>query len=143
MNAEDTNVAVVRRFLDEIVNGGKTELLGDLWADEMTWNGGSMGTLHGIEEFKAFNAANSGGAWENMHLAVEEIIAQGDKVVVRFTNSGKNVGAFMGSPATGKTATWLGIAIYTVVDGKITEGWFGEDILGMFLQLGVVTLPTS
>jgi len=47
----------------------------------------------------------------------------------------------MGAPATGKRAEWFGVAVYTVVAGKITEAWFGEDVLGMMLQLGVVHLP--
>lgn len=141
MNEVDRNIAVVRRFLDEVVNGGNAKVLGELWADDLTWNGGSMGTLHGIEQFRAFNAANSTGAWEGMHLAVEDVIAQGNKVVVRFTNSGRNVGPFMGNPASGKEAHWLGIAIYTLEDGKIVEGWFGEDILHMLMQLDIVSLP--
>jgi predicted ester cyclase len=41
----------------------------------------------------------------------------------------------MGAAATGKHAEWLGIAIYTVVDGKIADARFGEDVLGMMLQL--------
>jgi len=57
-------------------------------------------------------------------------------VVLRFTNSGTNVGPFMNRPATGKRAEWLGI--YTVRAGCITEGWFAEDILGLLLQLGAI-----
>ena len=49
----------------------------------------------------------------------------------------------MGSPATGNHAEWLGIGIYTVLNGKITEAWFGEDILGMLLRLNAITLPTA
>jgi predicted ester cyclase len=69
-----------------------------------------------------------------MYLDVHDVMAQGDKVVVRFTNSGTNVGEFIGEAATGKRATWLGVGIYTVVDGRITEGWFAEDILGLQMQ---------
>ena len=107
----------------------------------MTWNGGSMGTYADKESFKAFAAANASGAWDGMRLDIHEVVADGDKVVARFTNSGTNVGAFMGTPATGVHAEWLGIAIYTVRDGQIVEGWFAEDILGMLLQLGTLSLP--
>jgi predicted ester cyclase len=62
------------------------------------------------------------------------------KVVVRFVNSGTQTGPFMGVPASGRRAEWLGIGIYRVVGGRITEAWFGEDILGMLLQLDAVTL---
>ena len=76
-----------------------------------------------------------------MHLSVRDVVAAGDKVVVRFTNSGTQTGPFLGAAPTGRHAEWLGIGIYTVTDGKISEGWFGEDILGMLIQLGLVNLP--
>ena len=60
---------------------------------------------------------------------------------MRFTNSRIHTGTFIGAPATGKRAEWLGVAVYTVVAAKITEAWFGEDVLGMMLQLGVVHFP--
>jgi predicted ester cyclase len=62
---------------------------------------------------------------------------------VRFTNSGTNVGTFLDNPPTGKHAEWLGIGIYTLRDGRITEGWFAEDILGMLIQLEAIALPPS
>jgi predicted ester cyclase len=65
-----------------------------------------------------------------MHLDINEIVTADEKVVVRFTNRGTNTGAFMDHPATGKHAQWLGIGIYTVRDGRITEAWFAEDIVG-------------
>ncbi len=52
------------------------------------------------------------------------------------------IGPFFGTPATGKSATWLGIGIYTIRDGKIAGAWFAEDILAMLFQLGTITLPT-
>jgi predicted ester cyclase len=74
---------------------------------------------------------------------VHEVIADGNKVVVRFTNSGTQIGPFFGVPATGKSATWPGVGIYTIRDGKIAHAWFAEDILALLLQLGVTTLPTQ
>ena len=134
-------VAVVRRFLDEVVDGGNLEAIDQLWAEDLAWHGGSLGDLHGLAALKAHMAASASGAFTGMHLTVNEIVAAGNKVVVRFTNSGTQTGPFMGAPPTGKHAEWLGIGIYTVTGGKISEGWFGEDILGMLLQLGIVNLP--
>jgi len=51
---------------------------------------------------------------------------------------GKNVGGFMGNKATNKNALWEGIGVYRIKDGKIAEAWFSEDILGMYLQLGLI-----
>jgi predicted ester cyclase len=143
-DAEDEaarNVAVVRRFIDGWVNGGDAAVIDETWASDMTWHGGSLGSYQGREAFREFTLANAAGAFAGMHLEIHELIAHGDKVVARFTNSGTNVGHFLGNPPTGKRAEWLGIGIYTVRDGRITEGWFAEDILGLLIDLGAVRLP--
>ena len=136
-------VTVVRRFLAEVVNGGDLDAIDELWAEDLDWHGGSMGDIHGRTAYKQLMAANAAGAFTGMHLEEQEVIAACDKVVVRFTNSGTHTGPFMGAPATGKHAEWLGIGIYTVTGGKITEAWFGEDILGMLLQLNAINLPSA
>ena len=138
---QDRNVAVVRRFIDGWVNGGDLDVIDQTWSAEMRWHGGSLGTYQGRDAFKAFTAANASGAFADMHLEIHELITHDDKVIARFTNSGTNVGPFLNNPPTGKHAEWLGIGIYTVRDGRITEGWFAEDILGMLLQLDAITLP--
>ena len=134
-------VATVRRFLDDVVNGGRLDAIDELCAPELTWHGGSLGTFHSRAEWKASVMAEATAAFTGMHLTVEDIVAGGEKVVVRFTNSGTQTGPFLGAPATGRYAEWLGIGIYTVTDGRITEAWLGEDILGMLRQLDAITLP--
>ncbi len=136
-------VAVVTRFLEEVVNGGDFALVDELWAEEMAWHGGSLGEFNGREEWKAFSAAAGVGAFTDMHLEIEDVVADGEKVAVRFTNSGTHTGAFMGVPATGKHAEWPGIGLYTVRGSQIVDAWFGEDMLGLLLQLGAITLPTD
>ncbi len=136
-------VAAVTRFLEEVVNGGNFALIDELWAEDGAWHGGSLGEFNGREEFKAFNAANGVGAFTDIRLDIKDVVADGDKVAVRFTNGGTHTSAFMGVPATGKHAEWLGIGLYTVRDSKIVDAWFGEDILGLLLQLGAITLPTD
>jgi predicted ester cyclase len=138
---EEQNVAVVRRFIDGAVNGRDPAVIDETWSDDLLWHGGSLGTFTGKAAFEAAFTANATTAWEDMHLEIYEVIASGDRVVLRFNNSGTNVGAFMGNPPAGKHAEWLGIGIYTVRDGLITEGWFAEDILGALMQLGALPVP--
>jgi acetyl esterase len=138
---EERNLAVVRRFIDGAVNGGDLAVIDETWAEDMVWHGGSMGTFEGRDAYKAFAAANTSGAWDDMHLEVHDVITRGDKVVLRFTNAGTNVGPFMGAPATGKRAEWLGVGIYTVRDGRIAEAWFAEDLLATLLQLDAIAPP--
>ena len=88
---DSRNVAIVCCFLDEVANGGRQDLIDELWTTDMVWQGGSLGEIRGIETYKQFMATNTAGAFANMHLSIHEVIAAGDKVVVRFTNSGTQI----------------------------------------------------
>ncbi|MEV0734174.1 ester cyclase [Polymorphospora sp. NPDC050346] len=121
-------------FIDEVVNGANLDVVSDLWSTDLRWHGGSLG------EFLASLRAAVGGGFSDMHLIIHDTIVSGDKVVLRFANSGLHTGEFMGAAPSGKHAEWFDIGIYQVRDGKIAEGWFGEDALGLLTQLGVVQL---
>ena len=71
-------------------------------------------------------------------FTVEEMIAEGDRVVVRWTGSGTHVGAFMGIPPTGRSFTISGIDIYRMADGKMAEHWHVVDQLALLGQLGLL-----
>lgn len=65
-------------------------------------------------------------------------VAEGDKVVTRYTWSGTHLGEFVGIPATGKQANWTVTTTFRIVDGKIRETWYNPDVWGLMKQLGVV-----
>jgi len=135
---EVRNTAVVEKFLNEVVSGGKQELIDQLWAPNMVWRAASMGEVRGIEPYKeAMKAAKT--SFSGMKLQILDVVAQGDKVVIRFMNSGTNIGGFFGKPATGKFTKWEGIGIYRLENGKIVEASFVEDIWGMQAGLGNIT----
>jgi predicted ester cyclase len=136
-NSED-NKAVVMRFVSEVINNKNFELIDDLWSETMVWHGGSLGEVYGIDNYKKMISAAAKGAFSNMLLQVKDVIAVDDKVVLYFSNSGKNIGDFMGNKPTNKTAIWNGMGIYKIESGKIAEAWFCEDILSMFIQLGFI-----
>ncbi|BCB82768.1 SDR family NAD(P)-dependent oxidoreductase [Phytohabitans suffuscus] len=135
--------AVVHRFVDEVVNGGRLELLPDLWTEDLRWHGGSLGETNGLAAYTEQLRGAREGSFTGMRLTVHDTVVQGDTVVIRFTNSGTQTGPFMGAPPTGRHATWLGIGIYHLRDGRIAEAWFGEDILGALLELGAISLPPA
>ncbi|WP_261540453.1 ester cyclase [Burkholderia multivorans] len=135
-DATAANVAVVKRFLTDVVNGGRFDLVDQLWAKDMVWHGASLGEVRGIDAYRKGLEASVGGSFSKMRLDIKDVIASGDKVVVHFTNSGENTGPFLGFPATGKYSIWEGIGIYKVIGGKIAEAWFVEDILGQQQMLG-------
>jgi len=137
-NDTSRNIHLVKRFINEVVNGGHIDLIDQLWANDMVWHGGSLGEIKGRTDYKNMTKAAVGGAFTGMHLKILDIVASNDKVVVYFQNSGKNEGNFMGHPATGKKAEWDGMGIYRIENGQIAEGWFAEDLLQMFNQLGII-----
>jgi predicted ester cyclase len=77
-------------------------------------------------------------AMPDMRFTIEELLADGDTVVARFTTHGAQTRAFQGIPATGAAVTASGIAIYRLAGGKIVEQWLEYDRLGTLQQLGVI-----
>lgn len=77
------------------------------------------------------------------HFTVEDLITEGDRIVVRWTNRGTHVGEFAGIPATGRAFTIAGIDIYRVADEQLCEHWHVIDQLGMLAQLGLLPQPAA
>jgi steroid delta-isomerase-like uncharacterized protein len=77
-------------------------------------------------------------AFPDVHWNIEDMIAEGDKVVVRWQWTGTNKNPFQHFAATGKATTNTAIAIYEIRDGKIHHAWMQTDRLGFLHQLGVV-----
>ncbi len=80
-------------------------------------------------------------AFPDFHHTFQDIIAEGDRVVVRWIASGTHTKPFMGIPPTGKAVTVTGITIYRIQDGVLMERWVNFDELGMLRQLQVATIP--
>jgi predicted ester cyclase len=95
----------------------------------------------GPEGFKAARRRRN-AAFPDWHVSVEDLIAEGDKVVVRAKGCGTHVGEFNGIAPTGKRVWVTWIAIYRVTNGKLAEHWQNIDDLGLMKQLGAeLVLP--
>ena len=81
------------------------------------------------------------GAFPDLHVKVEDQIAEGDRVVLRITSSGTMKGEFAGMPPSGKSATWAGVHIVRFATGKQVEHWGVNDQLSMLQQLGFAQAP--
>ena len=77
-------------------------------------------------------------AFPDLHITMDDMIAEGDRVVKVWTANCTSKGDFMGIPATGKPIVVKGIEVFRIVDGKIAENWVSMDNLGMLQQLGVI-----
>ncbi len=135
MSTED-NKRLVRRFYDEVLNGKSFQVLEELATsdyqehDMLPGQGAGLAGLRGRVELLM-------GALDSS-FTIEDIIAEGDRVVVRWTNSGTHVGEFAGIPATGKSFTIAGIDVYRMDGGKMAEHWHVVDQLAMLQQLGLI-----
>ena len=140
MSAED-NIALVHRFLDEVVNTGNLNAIHDLFAADHVAHYPGFPTIQGHEDWKQLTAA-SYTAFPDIYTTFEDEMAMGDKVVVRYTVRATHKRAFMNIPASGRPVVYTGIAIFRIADGKIVEQWQEADLMGLMLQLSESTWRT-
>ena len=77
-------------------------------------------------------------AFPDLHVTIEDIIAEGDKVCVRLQETATHTGEYRGLAPNGKKLTYYIVAIWRIVEGKIVEGWGVYDQMDFFKQLGVI-----
>ena len=82
-------------------------------------------------------------AFPDLHITIEDVIADGDKVMMRWTSRGTHRGVLMGLAPTGKQVEVTGMSIDRFEDGKIAESWSNWDTLGLLRQLGASPAPGS
>lgn len=134
----ETDKALVSRFFEEVINKGNMDLAEEIMSPDYIDYNVSEGITQGLEGFRQFISMVT-TAFPDISVKVEDMIAEESKVAVRLTISGTHKGVLMGNiPPTGKHATWTGIDIIGIEDGKIKERWNQRDLLGLMQQLGVI-----
>ena len=138
MSAEE-NKALNHRFFEEFWDQ-KNLAVADELIDAHHVNhtpGSAPGLPPGPEGFKQF-ASVFMTAFPDLHLTIDDEIAEGDRVVTRWPSYGSHTGSLMGMPPTGKSIRITGITITRLTDGKATETWTNFDMLGLLQQIGVI-----
>ncbi len=130
----EANKELVRQWLERLDRQDWT-IYDDLIAPDAVLHSG--GGLMTVEEAKQMGKAFY-SAFPDFFHEIHDLIAEGDKVVVRATDYGTHKGEFNGIPPTGKKVSLGVIAIYRIKDGKIAEFWGEYDMLGLMQQLGMV-----
>jgi predicted ester cyclase len=136
MDTIDANKTLARRFLD-LVAAHDVEELCRLVTDDWTMRGGPPNLPTGPDGIRALFA--SFGEIEQT-WTVEDVIAEGDRVVVRATNTCL-MDSFLGVPARGRPQTFTATFVHRVVDGRVAATWRNADDLGRLLQLGATIQP--
>ena len=137
----EANKELIRRLVTEGWGKGDQAtvdvLLAPSFVDHAAELGGGASDAAGFKaQVREFRSAFPDGSTQ-----IDDLIAEDDKVVLRWTDGGTHRGPFMGVAPTGKRVALTGIDIYRVADGKIVEYWCSEDVLGLLEQLGAVKPP--
>jgi steroid delta-isomerase-like uncharacterized protein len=135
------NKELLRRFV-EAINKNNLDLFDELCSPNYVWHGEASPTnrndVVGLTNFKKA-VAEFTNAMPDLKVVIEDIVAEGDRVAVRYTESGTHTGAsFCGMPPRGTRIVWSAVDIYRVEKGKLAEEWFAEDSLGVWKQLGII-----
>jgi predicted ester cyclase len=138
MSTEE-NKAIVRRYR-EIHNSNNLAALDQVVDANIVSHNGIPGLPPGLEGGKMVHTMFL-SAFPDSHVTTDDLIAEGDKVVERFTFHGTNKGSFMGAPPTGKQVTATGMSVFRLANGKIAEHWGENDALGTMQQLGMIPAP--
>jgi predicted ester cyclase len=124
--AEQANKAVVHRLAADVFNSGRLEVIDELYTPEL-----APAARRWITPFRA--------SFPDVHMEVVDLIAEGDKVVGRFTCSATHLGEWLGHAPTGRRFERVDeVAIFSLRDGRIAGAWSLEDTLSRLRQLGLI-----
>ena len=137
----EQNKVLVRRMVEEIFTQGKTsqadEFLAPDFVEHEELPPGIPSGREGVKQLTNMFRT----AFPDFRATIDDIVAEGDKVVIRQTWSGTHKGEFMGVPPTGKSVSFGVIDIIRIVGGKFVEHWGQMDSMGMMQQLGAIPAP--
>jgi len=136
---QEQNKEIVKRYWNGKWNERRPEILDELQTSDVVNYGTSM-KINNLKEYKQVYGMFL-SAFHDTHLTIEEIVAEGDRVMTRVLFSGVQQGALEGIPATGKPVTISIFTVFRLVNGKIAEEWEIYDDLGMMQQLGMELKP--
>ena len=136
----EANKNLVKRYYEEVLNGRNPGVLDELAVSDYDEHSPFPGQPNGLEGLKA-RAGGLLAAFNPYAFTMQDVVAEGDTVVVHWTNTATHSGSFMGIPPTGRAVTISGIDIHRIRDGKMAEHWHVVEELQMLQQLGLLPAP--
>jgi steroid delta-isomerase-like uncharacterized protein len=134
----EENKALARRWVEDLFNAGNLEVADEIIAQDHVHHDPTLPDIPPGPEGQKQVVNLYRGAFTNAHISIEDQVAEGDRVVTRWTSSGTHQGELMGLAPTGNHVRITGITINRVSDGKIVESWTNYDALGMMQQIGAI-----
>ena len=134
----EENKAIARRWMEELWSQGNSGVADEIIAaNYAVHDPGTPGRVGGVEGEK-HTVTMYRTVFPDLRFTMEDVVGEGDRVVVRWTTHGTHRGELMGVPPTGKQVVVTGISILRIANGKITEAWVNWDTLTLWQQLGLI-----
>jgi steroid delta-isomerase-like uncharacterized protein len=134
------NEQAARRFFEDMLGNANWAIAGDLMSEDVVMHHPSSPTpVSGRDTVAGFLGAFRAG-FPDMTMTVEDTVANGDKVAVRWRMRGTHTADLFGIPPTGVAADVAGISWLRFSEGRVVEDWVSEDSLGLMRQLGIVQM---
>lgn len=133
----EKNKAFARRWFEEVWNKGNLDVIGEFFGDNYVNHTAGSPDARGVEPWRE-TVSTARAAFPDLRFTIDDQIAEGDKLMNRWTFRGTHQGEYMGVPPTGKQITVTGISINRFAGGKYVESWSVMDTLGMMQQLGAL-----
>ena len=134
---------ISRHLIEEVYNNGRLDLVDELIAPGYVGHDPSLPRDTTGQAAEREIAAGYRAAFPDLVVTIEDQIAEGERVVTRWTARGTHTGDLWGIPGTGKEVTVTGTSIDRIKDDRIVESWSNWDALGLMQQLGVVPAATT
>jgi predicted ester cyclase len=138
----EENKALARRILNDLVVELNLENIDEYFAADVIVHVPFLDLPPGREGLRSLYSSFP-GAISEVNLKFEDQIAEGDRVVTRWSSSFKHTGDLFGVPATGKRVKQSGIMIYRIKGGQVAEQWAEANMWGLMQQLGAVPPPSG
>lgn len=135
MSTDENKALVAKRF--EELDNGNLGVLDELFTPDYVLHFPGVDAPLDLDQTKLFYSRLY-SALPDLRHTIEEQVAEGDKVVTRWTARGTHQGELLGTGSTGMEIVFSGINIYTVADGKLAESYVNWDVIGIAYQLGLI-----
>ncbi len=138
MSEEKDNAEFIHRWFEEVWTKGRMEAIEEMCLSDAIGHGQAQHKVDiGLVEFKQF-ARDLRTAFPDIRITIHDTLAQGNKIVARWSAKMTHSAPFLGFAATGRKAEVTGTSIQRIVDGKIAEGWDNWDQLGLLVPIGAI-----
>ena len=131
----EQNKAVYRRFIQEVFNEGRLDMLEQLLSPSYIYQDAPPGTPPNADGIRQV-VTNARTAFPDLKVTIEDMVGEGDKICARLTTRGTHKGVFFDIPPTGKTISMKGLTMIHIVDGRMAASWVLNDVMGLMNQLG-------